>query len=79
MSKESDDAEDKNTPFDDVTHWAGKLSSKSNDSDELYNYLEYYLDSNHIKNVWASGKQLLKNKKLLTMDEDMLYDKLKEI
>ena len=37
MSKESDDAEDKNTPFDDVTHWAGKLSSKSNDSDERTN------------------------------------------
>jgi len=25
MSEESDDAEDKNTPFDDVTHWVGNL------------------------------------------------------
>jgi len=34
MQEENDYAEDSNTPFDDVTHWAGKLSSKSNDSDE---------------------------------------------
>ena len=37
MSKESDDAEDKNTPFDDVTHWAGNLSRKDTDSDERTN------------------------------------------
>ena len=34
MQEESEDGENPNTPFDDVTHWAGKLSSKSNDSDE---------------------------------------------
>ena len=29
MSEESDDAEDKNAPFDDVTHWVGNLPSKN--------------------------------------------------
>jgi len=29
MSEESDDAEDKNTPFDDVTHWVGNLPHKN--------------------------------------------------
>ena len=37
MSKESDDAEDKNAPFDDVTHWVGNLPSKDTDSDERTN------------------------------------------
>ena len=32
MSEESDDAEDKNAPFDDVTHWVGNLPSKDTDS-----------------------------------------------
>ena len=32
MSKESDDAEDKNAPFDDVTHWVGNLPRKDTDS-----------------------------------------------
>ena len=27
-----DDAEDKNAPFDDVTHWVGNLHSKDTDS-----------------------------------------------
>ena len=27
-----DDAEDKNAPFDDVTHWVGNLSCKDTDS-----------------------------------------------
>ena len=31
MSKEGDDAEDKNTPFDDVTHWVGNLPRKDTD------------------------------------------------
>ncbi len=31
MSKESDDAEDKNAPFDDVTHWVGNLPRKDTD------------------------------------------------
>ena len=37
MSKESDDAEDKNAPFDDVTHWVGNLPRKDTDSDERTN------------------------------------------
>jgi len=37
MSEEDDNAEDKNTPFDDVTHWAGKLSSQGDDSNERTN------------------------------------------
>ena len=32
MSKDSEDAEDKNAPFDDVTHWVGNLPSKNTDS-----------------------------------------------
>ena len=32
MSEESDDAEDSNAPFDDVTHWVGNLPSKDTDS-----------------------------------------------
>ena len=34
MSEESDDAEDKNAPFDDVTHWVGNLPRKDTDSTE---------------------------------------------
>ena len=29
MQRESDYAEDKNAPFDDVTHWVGNLPSKN--------------------------------------------------
>ena len=32
MQKESDDAQDTNAPFDDVTHWVGNLPSKDTDS-----------------------------------------------
>lgn len=32
-----DDAEDTNTPFDDVTHWVGNLPTKDTDSDERTN------------------------------------------
>ena len=34
MQKESDDAQDTNAPFDDVTHWVGNLPSKDTDSTE---------------------------------------------
>ena len=34
MLKESNDAQDTNAPFDDVTHWVGNLSRKDNDSTE---------------------------------------------
>ena len=32
MQKESNNAEDTNTPFDDVTHWVGNLPSEDTDS-----------------------------------------------
>ena len=32
MQKESNNAKDTNTPFDDVTHWVGNLPSKDTDS-----------------------------------------------
>ena len=32
MQKESDDAQDTNAPFDDVTHWVGNLPRKDTDS-----------------------------------------------
>ncbi len=37
MSEDDSYAEDKNTPFDDVTHWVGNLPSKDTDSDERTN------------------------------------------
>ena len=32
MQKESNNAQDTNTPFDDVTHWVGNLPRKDTDS-----------------------------------------------
>ena len=37
MSKENKYEQDKNTPFDDVTHWVGNLPRKDTDSDERTN------------------------------------------
>ena len=37
MQVESDNAEDTNAPFDDVTHWVGNLPSKDTDSNERTN------------------------------------------
>lgn len=37
MSEDDSYAEDKNTPFDDVTHWVGNLPRKDTDSDERTN------------------------------------------
>ena len=37
MSEDDSYAEDKNTTFDDVTHWVGNLPSKDTDSDERTN------------------------------------------
>ena len=34
MLEESNNAEDTNAPFDDVTHWVGNLSRKDTDSIE---------------------------------------------
>ena len=37
MQVESEDGENPNTPFDDVTHWVGNLPRKDTDSDERTN------------------------------------------
>ena len=37
MSEDDSYAEDKNAPFDDVTHWVGNLPRKDTDSDERTN------------------------------------------
>jgi len=37
MSKENKYEQDKNMPFDDVTHWVGNLPTKDTDSDERTN------------------------------------------
>ena len=34
MQEETEDGENPNTPFDDVTHWVGNLPSKDTDSTE---------------------------------------------
>ena len=34
MQEETEDGENPNTPFDDVTHWVGKLPRKDTDSTE---------------------------------------------
>ena len=39
-------------------------------------HLHKYLKSSDIMNVWISGKRILKDKKLLTINENLLYDKL---
>jgi 5-methylthioadenosine/S-adenosylhomocysteine deaminase len=46
---------------------------------DLYKCIENELISNNIDNVWISGKQILKDKKLLTINEDMLYHKFTEL
>ena len=46
---------------------------------DLYKYIENELISNNIDNVWISGKQILKDKKLLTINENMLYHKFTEL
>ena len=40
------------------------------------NTLNNHLKSTDITNVWISGKHIVKNKKLLTINEKLLYDKL---
>ena len=37
MQEETEDGENPNTPFDDVTHWVGYLPTKDNDSTERTN------------------------------------------
>jgi hypothetical protein len=49
------------------------------DKIDLYKCIENELISNNIDNVWISGKQILKDKKLLTINEDMLYHKFTKL
>jgi len=64
-------------------HSADLISIKINDLGarklDLYKCIENELISNNIDNVWISGKQILKDKKLLTINEDMLYHKFTEL
>ncbi len=45
----------------------------------LFNGIENDLKSMNIDNIWISGKQLLKNSKLLTINENKIYDKFRKI
>ena len=59
------------------------ISIKINNIDlsdiDVYKDIENKLNSNNIDNVWVSGKQILKDKKLLTINEDMLYHEFTEL
>ena len=67
----------------DLKYSADLISIKINDLGlselDLYKCIENELISNNIDNVWISGKQILKDKKLLTINEDMLYHKFTEL
>ena len=41
--------------------------------------IENYLKSENIDNVWVSGKQLMKNSKILTIQENSVYDRYRKI
>jgi len=56
-----------------------KINDLGMDKIDLYKCIESELVSNNIDNVWISGKQILKDKKLLTINEDMLYHKFTEL
>ena len=56
-----------------------KINDLGMDKIDLYKCIENELISNNIDNVWISGKQILKDKKLLTINEDMLYHKFTEL
>ena len=56
-----------------------KINDLGMDKIDLYKCIESELISNNIDNVWISGKQILKDKKLLTINEDMLYHKFTEL
>ena len=45
----------------------------------IFNGIERKLKSENIDNVWISGKQIMKNKKLLTITQEKIYDKFKII
>ena len=44
-----------------------------------FNGLERKLKSNNIDNVWMSGKYIMKNKKLMTISEEKIYDRYRSI
>ena len=56
-----------------------KINDLGMDKIDLYKCIENELISNNIDNVWISGKQILKDKKLLTINEDMLYHKFTKL
>ena len=56
-----------------------KINDLGMDKIDLYKCIQSELISNNIDNVWISGKQILKDKKLLTINEDMLYHKFTEL
>ena len=56
-----------------------KINDLGMDKIDLYKCIESELMSNNIDNVWISGKQILKDKKPLTINEDMLYHKFTEL
>lgn len=45
----------------------------------IFNGIERSLKSSNIDNVWVSGKQIMKNKKLLTISQEKIYDRFKII
>ena len=51
MQKESNNAEDTNTPFDDVTHWVGNLPSEDTDSTQrpIKRYSWWHTKSNILR------------------------------
>ena len=56
-----------------------KINNIDMSSIDLYKDIENKLNSNNIEHVWVAGKQILKDKKLLTINEDMLYHKFTEL
>ena len=44
-----------------------------------YNGIEKYLKSSNIDNLWISGRHVLKNYKLLTLEENKMYDRFRKI
>ena len=51
-----------------------KVDSIYRTEEILYNNLENVLISTRIENVWVSGKKILNNAKLVTINEKILYD-----
>ena len=56
-----------------------KINAKKYNGSLDINMLQDNIKSSDIMNVWISGKHILKNKKLLTINEKLLYDKLVQL